>query len=187
MKKLILLLMALLVVGCGSRILDKHYYRLNSSYLPPDKLTVKKADDIIWVAPVVLAGYLDQQGIIYQTKPFEYVSASNHLWVSPLGGQLQNVLVNNLSALISNHLVSAIPTDSPKITVQAFIDGFHGTYEGDVILKGYWLVTTRNNKILRQNFAHRIAQPKEGYESLVQALSIGWESEIRSLASKADL
>lgn len=150
-------------------------------------LRVNKNGNIIWIAPVVLSTYLDQDGIIYQTAPFEYVAASNHLWISPLGAQLQNMLVNNLSVLLPQQLVTAVPLDSPKLTIQTFIDNFNGTYEHDVIIKGHFLISKKDGTIIRQNFYHRIAQPAEGYQALVQTLSVGFEREIKDLITKAKL
>lgn len=181
MKKLIILLSLFILINCSSGITNKHYYRINSNYFPKTKVTVHKNNQIVWIAPIRLAGFLNQGGIVYQTESSEYIIGNNHLWASPLAGQLQNSLIDALSVLLPNNLVVSMPVDSPEITINVFIDGFHGTYEGDVIIKGYWLITTRNGEIKRKDFNHRIVQHKGGYGALVETLSIGWQSEINEL------
>lgn len=187
MKKLIMLLFCFALIGCSARMMPKHYYRLTSSAQSAPTVTIQKKDEIIWVAPVSIAGYLDQEGLIYQTKPFEYVAANNHLWASPLAGQLQDSLVNNLASMLPHHLVSSSLTDNPKMVIKVFIDGFHGTYQNDIIIKGYWLIGLKNDKILRKNFNHRVAQHQDGYDALVEALSISWQSEINAMIKKVKL
>lgn len=181
MKNLIMLLSLFILTSCSSGIMNKHYYRINSNYLPKKAVTVDKNSQIVWIAPIRLAGFLNQEGIVYQTKSSEYIIANNHLWRSPLAGQLQNILIDNLFVLLPNNLVLSMPVDSPGTTVNVFIDGFHGTYEGDVIVKGYWVIRTNNGEIKRKDFNHRIAQHKSGYGTLVETLSIGWQSEINDL------
>lgn len=187
MKKGIVFLVILLLAGCAGHMQNKQYYQLQCSYDLSTMLHVPKNGNIIRVAPVILNGYLDQEGIIYQTAPFEYVAATNHLWISSLSGQLQNILVTRLSKLLPDQLVTTIPVESPKLTIQTVIDNFNGTYEHDVIIKGHFLITKKDGSIIQHNFYHRIAQPAEGYQSLVQTLSAGFESEIKDLVRKAKL
>lgn len=128
-------ILCFLLIGCSSGI-EKSYYQLPTT----PSLVTKKSDLLtqkqLWVQTVQLSGILAANGITYQTSDVNYFNANNHLWASPLEQQLMQNLVNQLSIMLPNRLVSAQPLENRPDSLNVFLTAFHGRYDGKVIIQG---------------------------------------------------
>ncbi|WP_392565631.1 ABC-type transport auxiliary lipoprotein family protein [Utexia brackfieldae] len=188
MKKIWVLLSMWLLVSCSSSLPQKNYYLLTHGHQSSVKpAAIETVNDFIWIAPVNIANFLNKDGLVYQTDPYQYVTATNNLWASPLVAQLQEQVVSELSALLPQRLVSAAPLATPTATVKLFISGFHGSYLGDVIIEGYWIIMDDQGRTQRKNFSYQLPQTADGYDAMVKTLSQGWYNEVQDLVNKVKL
>jgi len=185
MKKSIITLLLLFIVGCSSSIPNKTYYQLDSDFSDSKVLQARKVNDAIVIEDIKVANYLDKNGIVYQTGELEYTTANNNLWLTSLSDQITQRLVQDLSILLPNYLVTTQPANHPKLTVKLFIDAFHGVYTGDAVIKGRWQMTNNKNEVITKNFDYTLRLGEDGYLALVKTLSKGWQEEeidlVRSL------
>ncbi|WP_392560840.1 ABC-type transport auxiliary lipoprotein family protein [Orbus sturtevantii] len=176
MKKLIIGSLLLLLIGCSSNSPNKVYYQLISDFNSSTD-TQQVVSKTIVIEPVSVASYLDTTGILYQSNPIEFSTANNNLWLTPLSNQIEQRVVQDLSALLPGYLVTTTPSSDPAVKIKLFIDGFHGCYTGDAIIKGYWMITDLDNKVTLKHFDFKIRLAEDGYPTLVKALSTGWQNE----------
>lgn len=178
-------IMALLttLVGCSSGTAEKHYFQLESHLQNQRSQTLNSAHGFIWIESIDVASFLNKQGIVLQTDNIQFVTASNNLWGSSLSQQLGDRLEQDLAIFLPHYLVSTKAITTPTMTVKLFIDGFHGSYTGDAIIKGRWVVKDSKDNIETKFFEHRIALKNNGYAALVNALSKGWQDEERDFST----
>lgn len=176
MKKLILISLLLLIVGCSSTVPDKTYYQLESDFGESSVPQPRKVTNVIFVQ-VNVANYLDKQGIVYQTGDLQYITATNNQWLTPLSNQVEQRLVQDLSVLLPNYLVTTQPVNRTAVTLTLFIDSFHGVYTGDAVIKGRWLIADSKNEVITKNFDYTLRLNDDGYLALAKVLSKGWQEE----------
>ncbi|WP_392560511.1 ABC-type transport auxiliary lipoprotein family protein [Orbus mooreae] len=176
MKKLIMISLLLLLAGCSSTAPNRTYYQLTSDF-SIDNLQLQKVDNVAFIDSVTVASYLDTTGIVYQTDAIEYSTARNNLWLTALSNQIQQRVVTDLSVLLPNYFVTTEPVSNPRIRIKLYIDGFHGSYTGDAIIEGRWVINYGNNNIVTKNIDARLRLSEDGYAALVKTLSKGWQEE----------
>lgn len=135
----------------------------------------------LWVERVAVPDYLAGNGVVYQTSDVKYVIAANNLWASPLDQQLQQTLVANLSNALPGRLVSAAPLGEQHDTLNVNVTGFHGRYDGQVVISGSWTLE-HNGRIMRQPFNLTLPQQEDGYDVMVRTLAQGWQQEAQRMA-----
>ncbi|AUX92994.1 membrane integrity-associated transporter subunit PqiC [Mixta gaviniae] len=135
----------------------------------------------LWVERVAVPDYLAGNGVVYQTSDVKYVIAANNLWASPLDQQLQQTLVTNLSNALPGRLVSAAPLGEQHDTLNVNVTGFHGRYDGQVVISGSWTLE-HNGRIMRQPFNLTLPQQEDGYDVMVRTLAQGWQQEAQRMA-----
>ncbi|WP_334322907.1 ABC-type transport auxiliary lipoprotein family protein [Gilliamella apicola] len=173
----------MLLVGCSANTENKSYFQLASNLPVQTPKTMKSTNRFIKIDSIDVASFLNKSGIVLQTEDIKYVTAINNLWVSTLSQQLEERLVQDLSLLLPDYLISSKSLATPTLTVKLFIDGFHGGYNGDAIIKGRWIVTNNKNHIETKPFERHIPLVKNGYDALVKALSKGWQEEEQDFAN----
>lgn len=175
-------ILCFLLIGCSSGI-EKSYYQLPTT----PSLVTKKSDLLtqkqLWVQTVRLSGILAANGITYQTSDVNYVNANNHLWASPLEQQLMQNLVNQLSIMLPNRLVSAQPLENRPDSLNVFLTAFHGRYDGKVIIQGNWIYKS-DKGIIKRDFSLLLDQDENGYSALVRTLAKSWTQVGQSIASQ---
>jgi uncharacterized protein len=178
-KLLIVIFMPLfaILVGCSAGSPSKSYFQLTSNPLSPVSKNMKITNHFIWIESVDVASFLNSPGIVLQTDDIKYETAANHLWASTLSQQLEERLTQDLTALLPNYVVSSRSITTPILTIKLFIDGFHGSYTGDAVIKGRWVVTDSKNNIETKPFERHVPLATNGYDALVKALSKGWHDE----------
>lgn len=135
----------------------------------------------LWVKPVSVADFLAGNSVIYQISDVRYMMAAQHLWGSPLDQQLQQTLISNLNATLPRWMVSASPLGEHYDTLNVNINGFHGRYDGSVIISGEW-VLQHHNQLIKRSFFITLKQNQDGYDALIKTLAKGWQQEAQCIA-----
>jgi hypothetical protein len=155
----ILLAVALLFSGClgggPSRTPATRFYVLNSLYSAENKAELTPVavlkDVAIGVGPLKLSQVLDRPQIILRTSHNEIRVADLDRWAAPLNENITNVLVDNLSALLSTGNIlkfpwkARIPIDYQIVMDITRFDGMPGE---TVDLRARWGILRNDSNIL---------------------------------------
>jgi len=194
MMKWIPVVLALLLTACGSSNSQKAYYQLptldsgnavqqtaaQSGNLLPSNATPRS----LWIERVGVADYLAGSGLVYQTNDVQYVIAANNLWASPLDQQLQQTLTSYLRRGLPGWIVTGQqPEAGSQDRLNVEVTGFHGRYDGNAVVSGYWTLN-HDGQTTQRNFSFVLKQQADGYDALVRTLAAGWQQEANSIISK---
>jgi uncharacterized protein len=180
MKKWLPVMMACLLSACSSSGENKTYYQLP---VPPAGVqsTASQGGHLLWVEQVSIPDYLAGNGVVYQTSDVQYVIANNNLWASPLDQQLRTTLVANLSNQLPGWVVASQPLGSDQDTLNVSVNGFHGRYDGTVVVSGEWLLN-HQGQLIKRPFHIELKQQQDGYDAMVKVLALAWSQEAASIA-----
>jgi len=186
MMKWIPVVLALFLTACSSSD-QKTYYQLpvlSSTVTTGSVMAAGAVQRHLWVERVSVADYLAGSGLVYQTNDVQYTLTQNNLWASPLDQQLQQALVTYLRRDLPGSLVStqAANTDDQDV-LNVNVTGFHGRYDGIVIVSGSWSLT-RNGQMIQRDFTLNLKQNEDGYDALVRTLATGWQQEAGQIAAQ---
>lgn len=137
----------------------------------------------LWIQRITLGDVLGNAGIVYQTSDVEYNIGSTNLWAGPLEQQLLEVMTTELSQALPDRLVSVQPLESKPDTLTVTVTGFHGRYDGKVIVAGSWIYT-HGDAVIRHPFNLVLEQAENGYPALVRTLGEGWAQVSKSVADE---
>ncbi|KPD01885.1 membrane integrity-associated transporter subunit PqiC [Moellerella wisconsensis] len=174
---------AVFMLAACSNTPDKAYYQLPINATKIQEQANTTGRNQIWVQRITLSDMLAANGIAYQTTDVSYTNASSHVWASPLDQQLAQALVVDLSTALPNRLVALQPLESQPDTLDITLTGFHGRYDGHVIIQGYWTFS-HDSQIIRRSFDLVLEQTEDGYPALVRTLSTGWQQVANSIANE---
>ncbi|WP_312229078.1 membrane integrity-associated transporter subunit PqiC [Pseudescherichia sp.] len=186
MKKGIIAMAVLLLSACSSSE-ETRYYQLPES---PRSVTAQstmtapspgQGQRQLWIEQVSVPDYLAGNGVVYQTSDVQYVIASNNLWASPLDQQLRTSLVANLSRNLPGWVVASQPLGSEQDTLNVTVTGFHGRYDGHVIVSGEWLLNHQGT-LIKRPFYVEMTQPQDGYDAMVKVLGEAWAQQASNMA-----
>ncbi|MEH2920246.1 membrane integrity-associated transporter subunit PqiC [Samsonia erythrinae] len=177
------LALAFVLSACSSSN-EKTYYQLPT--VVETNATQARGAHVhpLWVEHVSVSDYLANAGLVYQTNDVQYVIASNNLWASPLDQQLQQALVTNLGHQLPGWTVTTQPQGVDQAVLNVSVSGFHGRYDGNVVIRGEWLLTHQGN-VIKRPFDIVLPQTDDGYDALVRALAQGWKQVAQSIARQA--
>jgi uncharacterized lipoprotein YmbA len=180
MKKWLPVALACLLSACSSSSDNKTYYQLP---LPQAGVqsTASQGSHLLWVEQVSIPDYLAGNGVVYQTSDVQYVIANNNLWASPLDQQLRTTLVANLSNQLPGWVVASQPLGSDQDTLNVNVSGFHGRYDGKVIVSGEWLLN-HQGQLIKRPFHIEVKQQQDGYDEMVKTLAQAWSQEASAIA-----
>lgn len=186
MKKGIIALAVLLLSACSSSE-ETRYYQLPENPRPVAAsqsmvaATPGQGQRQLWIEQVSVPDYLAGNGVVYQTSDVQYVIASNNLWASPLDQQLRTSLVANLSRNLPGWVVASQPLGSEQDTLNVTVTGFHGRYDGHVIVSGEWLLNHQGT-LIKRPFHVEMTQPQDGYDAMVKVLGEAWAQQASNIA-----
>lgn len=180
MKKWLPIAMACLLSACSSSGEDKTYYQLPVPQAGVQS-TASQGGRLLWVEQVNIPDYLAGNGVVYQTSDVQYVIANNNLWASPLDQQLRTTLVANLSNQMPGWVVASQPLGTDQDTLNVNVSGFHGRYDGTVVVSGEWLLN-HQGQLIKRPFHIELKQKQDGYDAMVKELSQAWAQEATSIA-----
>lgn len=183
-RKILLMVGAILLTGCSSSVVETHYYQLATNIYSINKEGNQERiiDKSIWISQVNVADFLNQQGIVYQTSRVEYSVANSNLWLTALSDQIRSTLMHDLSIMLPDYLVTNEVKSNSTKKVALKIDSFHGTYAGNAVVAGQWIVTERDGDTRVKNFSCSKPLTKNGYPALVETLSSCFAEEEQGLA-----
>ena len=191
MKRVFFLSIALFVglTGCSSAPQTK-----GAMYLLPkaEPVTLSSSDiaqrPTLVVRPVTLASYLNDNGIVYRTSETQVIQAKHNQWAHSISKQITQRVVAELRHKQSHYWpteMNNLLDQSGEAKLQLTLNKFNGSYKGNIEIEGEWLLINAEGKV--ENSAPiQISQPlqDEGYEALVNALSIGLESLTSDIAKQ---
>ncbi len=183
MKKWLPIAVAALLAACSSGEDNKSYYQLPVAAQVGGASSASQGNRLLWVEQVAVPDYLAGNGVVYQTSDVQYVIGNNNLWASPLDQQLRNTLVANLSSQMPGWVVASQPLGSDQDTLNVNVTGFHGRYDGSVIISGEWLLN-HQGKLTKRPFHLELKQQKDGYDEMVKVLAQGWAQESARIAAE---
>lgn len=183
MRKGTIALLAMLLAACSAGGDKKSYYQLPSPPQPVMAQSDVHGQHLLWVEQVTVPDYLAGNGVVYQTSDVQYVIATNNLWASPLDQQLRTTLVANLSNQLPGWVVASQPLSAEQDALTVTVTGFHGRYDGRVVISGEWLVK-HQGQLIKRPFHLELKQQKDGYDDMVKMLAQGWQQEAASIANE---
>ncbi|ELY3746273.1 membrane integrity-associated transporter subunit PqiC [Cronobacter sakazakii] len=182
MKKWLPFVAVALLSAC-STTQETTWYQLPASTAPVTRSAPMDSQHLLWVEQVSVPDYLAGNGVVYQTTDVQYVIASQNLWASPLDQQLRNTLVTNLSATLPGWVVSAQPLGAEQDTLNVNVTGFHGRYDGRVIVSGEWLLKHKG-RLIKRPFYTELKQQQDGYDAMVKTLAQAWQQQAKTIADE---
>ncbi|BDH46457.1 hypothetical protein TUM12370_25010 [Salmonella enterica subsp. enterica serovar Choleraesuis] len=182
MKKWLLMSAALALTACSSEK-GAEYYQLPQPVQSMAASAASTGQRQLWVEQVSIPDYLAGNGIVYQTSDVQYTIANSNLWASPLDQQLKSSLVANLNSALPGWVVSSTPLGASQESLNVNVTGFHGRYDGKVVVSGEWLLN-RDGEITRRPFHLEMAQQGDGYPALVKTLGEAWQKESQQIAAQ---
>lgn len=183
MKKWLMIFATVTLAACSGTSSVKTYYQLPQSTQPAKQAVSQQGTRLLWIDQVTVSDFLAQNGVVYQTSDVQYVIATQNLWASPLDQQLRTTLVSHLSNMLPGWIVASQPLGSDQCTLNINVTGFQGRYDGKVVVSGEWLLH-QGETLIKRPFQVVLAQPEDGYDSMVKTLARGWKQEAQSIASE---
>lgn len=200
----VMLAFALTFGGClgggPSKTPATRYYVLNSLYSAENKARSRPVmvlkDAAIGIGPIKLSQVLDRPQIILRTSHNEIRVADLDRWAAPLNENISNVLVDNLSALLSTGQILKFPWKTTiPIDYQVVMDitRFDGTPGGNANLRARWGLLGENGKTVLSKGQSVLTEPIGGdtitemvsaQSRLVAKLSHEIAEEIKRLEEK---
>ena len=180
-RKSLIILTVFWLAACSSSQSGKSYYQLPSTATEINPKGMISPDKQLQLTGVNVADYLNGLGIVYQTNDVKYVMASNNLWAGSLQQQLQQALIENVNASLPGWLITGQHIQGSQKTLSVNVTGFHGRYDGTVIVRGDWMLSN-GDKILIKPFDIQLMQQGDGYDNLVRTLAKAWEQQNDEMA-----
>ncbi|MDF7681255.1 membrane integrity-associated transporter subunit PqiC [Enterobacteriaceae bacterium ESL0689] len=181
MKPGMVIAVALILAACSSGE-NKSYYQLPVVQSRAES-TTQQGEKLLWIDQLNTADYLSGNGVVYQTTNVQYVMAENNLWASPLEQQLRTTLMANLSQQLPGWMISSEQLRNTQDTLSVTVNGFHGRYDGRVIVSGEWLLKHKG-QLIKRPFNIEVKQQHDGYDAMVKTLAEAWSQEAAAIASE---
>ncbi|MBV7403612.1 membrane integrity-associated transporter subunit PqiC [Enterobacter sp. ENT03] len=181
MKNGLVIAATLLLAACSSNVEETNYYQLPTPHQNTAQRQNGPASRLLWVEQVSVPDYLAGNGVVYQTSEVKYAIGTQNLWASPLDQQLRTTLVANLSQQLPGWVVASTPLGNEQDTLNVSVTGFHGRYDGRVIVSGEWLLN-HQGQLLKRPFHIEMAQQQDGYDAMVKVLGEAWSREAGDIA-----
>ena len=181
MKNGVVIAATLLLAACSSSVEETNYYQLPTPQQNSVQPQSGPTSRLLWVEQVSVPDYLAGNGVVYQTSEVKYAIGTKNLWASPLDQQLRTSLVANLSRNLPGWVVASQPMGSDQDTLNVTVTGFHGRYDGHVIVSGEWLLNHQGT-LIKRPFHVEMTQPQDGYDAMVKELGEAWAQEASNMA-----
>lgn len=164
--------------GCSS------VQELNFYQLPQQANTTTSASSdaaVIVVEPVMVANYLNTNALILQTSDVQLVKTNQQQWAEALDQQLTRLLQQQLTAALPDYRVTDRAPQGPQQRLLVQVEQFHGTEQGMVLISGKYSLVN-GEQTIQQRFALELAQPQDGYSSMVATLGQGWQQVVTNIS-----
>ena len=149
-----LLLIAL--AGCSSK---SQFYRLEPTVPSPQGSKSIHPKRILGIGEVQVADYLEKPELVTRLGGVHLKVQEEQRWAGSLAKSVQEVLQQDLSALLPRHTVLSYPWDEPVSDAYRLfvtIDRFDGDVNGTVTLAGHWSLAdqSRNSVVTGEKFRY---------------------------------
>ncbi|EOW6759756.1 ABC-type transport auxiliary lipoprotein family protein, partial [Cronobacter malonaticus] len=68
-------------------------------------------------------------------------------------------------------------------TLNVNVTGFHGRYDGRVIVSGEWLLKHKG-QLIKRPFYTELKQQQDGYDAMVKTLAQAWQQQAKTIADE---
>ena len=160
------LLLVVLLAGCAGQAIEPSYYLMRSKHdLESRELSPSKDFSM---GKVVIASYIDQPGLILETKDGKIHAAQHHLWAEPVYEAVRDQLMVKIGQAKGEDI---LPSDLAKtpVIIDIRIDQLHGTTRGTARLVAHWWLRGDGTLLSAHQFAEEQALATDGYNALVAA------------------
>ena len=169
-RKLIVTALTLLLCSCASAPPRLQYYLLHQ---PQSSGGMGAANPVLTVSltSLQLPDYLKQRGLVMQTSATQLHVSSLHLWAEPLATDFTQALRNSLladSAVLIAPVDVADSNTMPRLSI--LIEDLITTYQGEVVLKGQYWITTVDNAAQGFLFDFRLPLEEDGFSHSVNQM-----------------
>ncbi|MDH5427705.1 MAG: PqiC family protein [Nitrospirota bacterium] len=177
------------IVGCGLVIMllsfsgcantqPTHFYLLRAMETN-DSFAMEVAKNSalsLGVGPISLPKYLDRPHIVTRISAHEINLAEFHKWGAPLKDNLSNVLLENLSRLLSTNQIVKYPWNRshlPDYQLSLEVTQFDGAKNQEATLRVRWRLAADDGKRVLEEKTSQFSEVirGSGYEDLVEAMS----------------
>jgi len=167
------LILALLVgaslIGCASSGSALQYYLLHST-TSPSATQQDSSPHHLLINKIVLPDYLKQRGLVYQTSSTSLHIATEHLWAEPLDEGITKSLkaaLRTQGVMLVTHNVNAKDIND-YLTLQ--IDDFIATWQGDIILRGQYVVKHIDDSQSAKDFEYILPLAVDGFPASIEVM-----------------
>jgi uncharacterized lipoprotein YmbA len=175
---LLVMLAALMLVGCRSSASPVEFYTLNPISGMQKKTNTAAADQklAIGVGPVEIPTILDRPQIVTRTGQNRLQMDEFHRWAGPLDENFARVVAENISILLPTDHVAVYPWDAdfkPRYQIAMNVSYFEGRLGETIRLEVLWRVSDPKNqkKLIQKKSVIKEPLPTKDYEALVAAKS----------------
>ena len=181
LPRVLTLLAVLGLAACTSRSVDLNYYMLHSPQAT--QRTQPDSDIQVVLTAVQLPDYLQQRQLALQTSDTTLQFSSQHVWATPQDEAIRRLITSGLRQRDVAVFEPSLASQSNDLTaVTVSIDDFIPTWQGELILKGEYLIRYDDKDsslksfdyrttLQQDGFAHSVAQMRELVDKLSQQIS----------------
>ncbi|WP_334028220.1 PqiC family protein [Alteromonas sp. P256] len=163
--------------GCTSTQSSLSYYLLHSavSFEQPEgslsspTQSVKQGTTLL-ITSITLPDYLKHRGLVYQVSDTNLHISTTHLWAEPFEEGLRKTLRDQLT---NDNLVVLTNRDyqgESAVELSIHISDFVSTFNGNVVLKGHFIVSTQQPEKNRYPFFIETTLKEDGFSASVIAM-----------------
>ena len=182
-KPVFALLVGASLIGCASSGSALQYYLLHST-TSPSATQYASAPHRLLINKIVLPDYLKQRGLVYQTSSTSLHIATEHLWAEPL----DEGITKALKAALRTQNVTLVTHDENTKEVQDYltlqIDDFIATWQGDIILRGQFIIKHTNDSQSASDFAYTLPLSTDGFPASIEVMREAIHALSEDIASK---
>ncbi|AMJ86628.1 ABC-type transport auxiliary lipoprotein family protein [Alteromonas stellipolaris] len=157
------------LIGCASSGSALQYYLLHST-TSPSATQYASAPHRLLINKIVLPDYLKQRGLVYQTSSTSLHIATEHLWAEPLDEGITKSLkaaLRTQGVMLVTHNVNAKDIND-YLTLQ--IDDFIATWQGDIILRGQYIIKHTNDSQSANDFEYILPLSTDGFPASIEVM-----------------
>jgi len=163
----IVLLASVMLFACSSAVPQPTSYLLRSESVRASGRV--EAPVRVGLDRIVVAPYLDQDGIVVETEAGQVTAARRHLWAEPLEAGLRSFLRSALSTRLGYEVDAGRADPLWDYSVEIYVDRLHGTLGGTAMLDATYRITPRAGESADFRFSSATPLPRDGYPGLVEA------------------
>lgn len=166
MRTITLFAIAWLLAACGGTPVQTQYYLLRSD-IEQSSRDLRPSKEFA-MGRLIIAAYIDQPGIVLETRAGEIRPAAHHQWAEPMSEGLEQFLRVEVSRAVGEDVFPEAYSDG-KFAFDVRVDQLHGTDDGDALLVAYWWIRRGSEVITSHQFSETAPLSSDGYGALANA------------------